>query len=685
MFSKRYPVFRYRLAFYTFPFLFLFPLLFASCSSHPLRSPSSGDSPPTSSLKQDSRQDSRQNFREVSVTEKGKIKILQELYPSEKSIGKTIDSYYLQEKATYYFTLGLLHSQNRQHQRAFKTFQEMIIYAPESMYPYMHMGVEALNLNLLPTSLKYIQLAMKKNPKHFELRLLLTSIQVAMGDYQRADKGLKTLLREKPKDEKALFFYALLLIEQKKQKQAMIYFNKLADSMDEKEEDSSYLPHYYLGKLWLELKDKNEKERLKKGIFHFKKSIEKNRGFIQGYLDLAMLYKEKLKQTQKAIELLESHYLEKGAHPDILELLSQYYFEEKQYVKSYAKLKLIELERKNDLLLKFKLGLILVKMSQFKEATQKFREVLSLAPDSDKVHFYLGLCYEKTGRFQDAITHFGKIVKKSPFFVDGAISTAYIRWEQNQKEKALQGLEETLELYPDVLNVYLVYTSFLNLLERHDKAIALLTQANRNFPNEAKIYFLMGSLYEQQGNLSLSIKNMRQALTLNPDYVEALNYLAYIYAEKKTRLKEAESMARKALNKEPENGYILDTLGWVFFQQGHLKKAKYYLQKAYAKQPREVAIIEHLGDLYHKTNRLQEAKKMYEDALKITKNLYKVELSKKGQKIQIPKGTRSPSGRKEGAISRKKQTLKQKIFAVIQSVQKNLKKPSSESIPEKDQ
>ena len=93
--------------------------------------------------------------------------------------------------------------------------------------------------------------------------------------------------------------------------------------------------------------------------------------------------------------------------------------------------------------------------------------------------------------------------------------------------------------------------------------------------------------------------------------------MGYSYAEKGIHLDEAEKLILGALKIKPENGYMLDSLGWVYLKKNNLKRAEKYLKKALDLLPDETEIIEHMGDVFAKQKRFKEAREMYERALKI--------------------------------------------------------------------
>jgi len=134
-------------------------------------------------------------------------------------------------------------------------------------------------------------------------------------------------------------------------------------------------------------------------------------------------------------------------------------------------------------------------------------------------------------------------------------------------------------------------------------------------PKSMDLLFELGVIYDQQGKTELAIEQMVAVLALNPEHADALNYLGYTYADKGIHLDEAEAMIKKALSYKPDNGYIIDSLGWVYFKKGLFEEAFQQLKRAVELIPDDPIVLEHLGDIYIQMNDPATAHKYYEQAL----------------------------------------------------------------------
>jgi len=135
-------------------------------------------------------------------------------------------------------------------------------------------------------------------------------------------------------------------------------------------------------------------------------------------------------------------------------------------------------------------------------------------------------------------------------------------------------------------------------------------------PSDAEAHFFLGTIYEEQKKRNEAIEEFKATLRLNPEYIDALNSLSYLYAEESINLEEAEEMVKKALNYDPNNGAYIDTLGWIYFKQGRHEEAVQELERA-AHFLADPVIYEHLGDVYLKQGNIIKARENWQESLKI--------------------------------------------------------------------
>lgn len=137
------------------------------------------------------------------------------------------------------------------------------------------------------------------------------------------------------------------------------------------------------------------------------------------------------------------------------------------------------------------------------------------------------------------------------------------------------------------------------------------------FPRNADLHYLKGSILEKMNRFDESISAMKTVLDIDPQNADALNFIGYGYADRGINLDQAEKMILQAMKLKPDNGYILDSLGWLYFKKNEFDSALKYLKRALELLPDDSNIMEHLGDVYSKKGQEKEALDYYRKAAKI--------------------------------------------------------------------
>lgn len=130
------------------------------------------------------------------------------------------------------------------------------------------------------------------------------------------------------------------------------------------------------------------------------------------------------------------------------------------------------------------------------------------------------------------------------------------------------------------------------------------------------LYFYYGMVAERTGRFDEAAQHFERCIEIKPDAAEALNYLAYMWAELGTNLTKAQKYVQRALSKDPENPAYIDTLGWIYYMRGDYSNALREIQRAYDRLPRDPTITEHLGDVHARLDNKKEALKYWIKALK---------------------------------------------------------------------
>ena len=121
-------------------------------------------------------------------------------------------------------------------------------------------------------------------------------------------------------------------------------------------------------------------------------------------------------------------------------------------------------------------------------------------------------------------------------------------------------------------------------------------------------YYFRGICNERSKQWPKAEADLQKALELQPDQPHVLNYLGYSWIDQRTKLDQGMSMIRRAVDQRPDDGYIVDSLGWAYYRIGNYDEAVKNLERAIDLKPEDPTINDHLGDAYWRIGRKLEAR-----------------------------------------------------------------------------
>jgi len=295
-----------------------------------------------------------------------------------------------------------------------------------------------------------------------------------------------------------------------------------------------------------------------------------------------------------------------------------------------ATLEEIEARHPDDLRTRVRLGFLYYEDRRYEEASERFESVLAANPTGYEVVFFLGIAQRRSGLGDEAIATFERIPEGNAHYPDARTQIAALYERRERFAEALAEVEKAnaanpsqeLDLYAATLRAKT--GDFDGAVEQMQSLLA----AN---PYDDELLYNLGVIYGEADRTDESVEFMRRALEVNPDNASALNYIGYTWAERGINLDEAEEMIARALVLRPEDGYIADSLGWVFYmrarplvEDGNLPAARKYIDQALEALERaddltggDPVVSEHIGDTYLLLDEKQRALDKFEEALRM--------------------------------------------------------------------
>jgi len=229
--------------------------------------------------------------------------------------------------------------------------------------------------------------------------------------------------------------------------------------------------------------------------------------------------------------------------------------------------------------------------------------------------------YDQLGLSANANQLFAKIDTKSPFYRIAQLEIAINLDADEDLPAARKILDGLVESGPDDLTTHLSYAAVLSRHEMFDDVIPILNKIIARVPKPERLhwslFYRLGIAYERTKQWDEAETAFSKALDVYPDQPSVLNYLGYSWIDMNIKLEEGLKLIRKAVEIRPNDGYMVDSLGWAYYKLGRYEEAVEDLERAVSLRPADPTINDHLGDAYWRNGRKLEATFQWRHALSL--------------------------------------------------------------------
>jgi len=236
---------------------------------------------------------------------------------------------------------------------------------------------------------------------------------------------------------------------------------------------------------------------------------------------------------------------------------------------------------------------------------------LYLEPSHTMALLSLGDLYEDLKKPDLAIKAYERVPLNSPLARNALIQMAVDLDALDRTDEAKKSLEHVIADHPKDLeaivelgNIQRGRKDFADCATTYGKAIDTLPKPEKS--NWVMFYF-RGICYERSHQWPAAEADMKKALELFPEQPLVLNYLGYSWVDQGVHMDQGMDMIRRAVEQRPDDGYIVDSLGWAYFRTGNYEEAVKNLERAVELKPEDPTINDHLGDAYWRVGRVLEA------------------------------------------------------------------------------
>jgi len=250
------------------------------------------------------------------------------------------------------------------------------------------------------------------------------------------------------------------------------------------------------------------------------------------------------------------------------------------------------------------------------------RLALKLDPHMDEAWVLVGETMDGAGDPVSARNAYAQVQPGSPEYATAQDRLAVTLQNDGDKARALEIARAAAAKAPDDPQTLVVLADLLRDDERYGEAVDVLDKLIAKTGGDAatswRLYYLRGAALEQAGKWPQAQGDLQQALKLRPDDPEILNFLGFAWADRGENLKQALSLLQKATLLDPQNGAVIDSLGWVHYRLGDYHQAVHELELAAALDAADPEVNDHLGDAYWRVGRRLEAKYQWRRVLSLS-------------------------------------------------------------------
>ena len=494
-------------------------------------------------------------------------------------------------------------------------FERAAAKDPESAYLQRRLGTLAAQMDDLPGALAHAERAVELDPDDVESRIFLGRLYRIRRDAEGAERVLLVPDGQPVSAAAALLLYQVYL-EQNRLPEALALVEELAE--DDPEDLGAYMA---IATVYERMDEPDQAEQV------LRDALEHHPGRLVLYSRLARM-RRAAGDAEGEAEIWREVLAERPHHYGTLVSLGE------------ALIALNDLEGAIEVYIEIaehypddhqalrRLAQLEFTAGRYEQAAARLTIALARSPERSEYAYSLGQVQRGMSEDDLALESFARVREDSPVYVEARIQIATIYEEREQYGLALEEVEGIRRLRTN--RAFDFHVAALRARAGDfEGGVELLEQMLSANPDDDEVLYQLGVLYGSHQKVDQALDYMRATLERNPDNPQALNYIGYTLAERGENLDEAEDMIRRALAQRPSDGYIADSLGWVYYMrarpmvsagrledaQALLELAREQLKLAAELTGGDPVVSEHLGDVHLLLDDKPTALEFYQEAV----------------------------------------------------------------------
>ncbi|MBU4261904.1 MAG: tetratricopeptide repeat protein [Proteobacteria bacterium] len=505
----------------------------------------------------------------------------------------------------FYFLWGKSAEDEQKYEEAMEAYEKALVCDPQAVYVDQKLAVLLFNMGKKEQAIVQLEKMIAEDPANIQNRLLLANIYSSMGQNDQARAVYEAILKIAPDDPHTLLMLGALYASDRDYQQAQKILERLVTV-----DDKSYAGYSYLAKLYREL------NYYDKAMEAYEKALALNWSPMLAY-EAADLYEYRQKYDEAAAiykRLLEDD----EANTKIRGRLARLYIVQGKIDEALAELQELKNYSSDTGVVDLAIGRVLLDEKRYPEAISLFEKMLEQKENKDVARTMLALTYYESGDKDKAKKMLQEVPVTSKDYEESILMLAQILIGEKDNQRAVTLLRNVIAGEDTRRpSFYFLLASLLREEGDPDGGSKVFDQAVQAFPENSKVFFEYGLYLDRLGKPDEAVAKMEQVLAMTPEDAYALNYVGYTWADRGINLEKALEYIKRAVDLKPDDGFVRDSLGWVFFKMARYGEAVKELEAAAGMQPDDPTIQEHLGDAYQKDGQMQKAVEAYGKAVSL--------------------------------------------------------------------
>jgi len=514
--------------------------------------------------------------------------------------------------AYFYFLWGKTAENKQRFEEAFEAYEKALLCDEESVYLKRTLAVLLIKMDRKSHAARLLEQIVSDNPQDTENRIFLAKVYSSL---ERDDEAVAIYqeLLETQEDHDTLLMLGSLYVKNREYDKAQKILNRLI-----RLDGDSYMAYYSLARLYVELKYYD------RAAESYEKALELN-WFERLAYEVAEFY-ENRHEYKNAIRVYR-RIMEEGETSDMAKtrLVNLYLTTEEndKALELLRELRTILPESHN---VDMTISRILLSQEKYDEAIMILEDVLQTNPEMTVVHYLLAMAYYRNNNNPKAEQQLESIPAESTLYEDSIFIRVKMLSEGDNHKEAIELLKQQIgDPVTRKPSFYILLASLYKEKENVEQARKTYDQSLKLYPEDVDLLYNYGIFLEKTGESKGAMIKMLRVIALDPDNGAALNYVGYTWADNNRNLDKALEYIKKAVELMPDDGYIRDSLGWVYFKMGDEEQAIIELEKASEMVKDDPVIKEHLGDVYLQNDQPEKAMAAYEASYELYKEQDKKE------------------------------------------------------------